>query len=200
MIEFYIRDSQLVCAAYALQLTGGSSSGGNGGHSGPSLSTFLHQIPLQTPPAASSTEAATGPFFSSVTTSHNRNSSTDANHASSGPHVHFPQQPAQVAHGQTPSSASLSTTVATGDHQPTPKGGHITPRPASPVTQHSHHQYQPPQPIPKPYPWSPSRSPPTLPQPTQLGEYHPNSNVTSGNCVIALKEPCGPNVRASHIC
>ncbi|KAF9383471.1 hypothetical protein CPC16_008897 [Podila verticillata] len=27
VIEFYIRDSQLVCAAYALQLTGGSSSG-----------------------------------------------------------------------------------------------------------------------------------------------------------------------------
>ncbi|KAF9383660.1 hypothetical protein CPB97_006291 [Podila verticillata] len=192
VIEFYIRDSQLVCAAYALQLTGGSSSGSNGGHSGPSLSTFLHQTPLQTPPAPSSTEAATGTFFSSVTTSHNRNSSTDANHTSSGPHVHFPQQPAQVAYGQIPSVASLSTTVATGDyHQPTSKGGHATPRPASPVTQHSHHQYQPPQPIPKPYPWSPSRSPPTPPQLHHSGEYHPSSNVASVSVILPASSKVG---------
>ncbi|KAI9240401.1 MAG: hypothetical protein BYD32DRAFT_171405 [Podila humilis] len=192
VIEFYIRDSQLVCAAYALQLTGGSSSGSNGGHSGPSLSTFLHQTPLQTPPAPSSTEAATGTFFSSMTTPHNRNSSTDANQTSSGPHVHFPQQPAQVAYGQIPSLASLSTTVATGDqHQPTPKGGHITPRPASPVTQHSHHQYQPPQPILKPYSWSPSRSPPTPPQPLHSGEYHSSSNVASVSVVLPASSKVG---------
>ncbi|KAG0032348.1 hypothetical protein BGZ82_006579 [Podila clonocystis] len=84
VIEFYIRDSQLVCAAYALQLTGGSSAGSNGGYSGPSLSTFLNQAPLQTPPAPKSTESATGPLFSAAT-SHNRNSSTDAN-PSTGPH------------------------------------------------------------------------------------------------------------------
>ncbi|KAF9285262.1 hypothetical protein BGZ74_001515 [Mortierella antarctica] len=188
VIEFYIRDSQLVCAAYALQLTGGSGSGSNGGHSGPSLSTFLQQAPSQTPPAPTSAESATGPLFSSAT-SHNRNSSTDANQASTGPHVHFPQQPAQAAHGQAPSSSSQpSTAVTAGDHlQPAPKVGQITPRPTSPVAL-PHHQYQPPQPIQsKPYPWSPSRSSPT---PQQPGEYHP-SNATSVSVVLPASSKVG---------
>lgn len=198
MIEFYIRDSQLVCAAYALQLTGGSSSGSNGGHSGPSLSTFLHQAPLQTPPAPISTESATGPSFSTAI-SHNRNSSTDANHAATGPHVHFPQQPVQAAHGQAPSSSSLSSTVVTtGDHhQPAPKGGHTAPRPASPVAQHSHLQYQAPQPTQsKPYPWSPSRSPPTLQQP---GEYHPPNAASGNTSFTVIKGLCGQNSGTSQL-
>ncbi|KAG0089465.1 hypothetical protein BGZ92_004752 [Podila epicladia] len=189
VIEFYIRDSQLVCAAYALQLTGGSSSGSNGGHSGPSLSTFLQQVPSQTPPAPTSAESATGPLFSSAT-SHIRNSSTDANQASTGPHVHFPQQPAQAAHGQAPSSSSLSSTpVTAGDHhQPPPKAGQITPRPTSPMAPHSHHQYQPSQPIQsKSFPWSPSRSPPT---PQQPGEYHP-SNSASVSVVLPASSKVG---------
>ncbi|KAG0341489.1 hypothetical protein BG000_008883 [Podila horticola] len=193
VIEFYIRDSQLVCAAYALQLTGGSSSGSNGGHSGPSLSTFLHQAPLQTPPAPISTESATGPSFSTAI-SHNRNSSTDANHAATGPHVHFPQQPVQAAHGQAPSSSSLSSTVVTtGDHhQLAPKGGHTAPRPASPVAQHSHLPYQAPQPTQsKPYPWSPSRSPPTLQQP---GEYHP-PNAASVSVVLPASSKVGQTAK-----
>lgn len=187
-----------MCAAYALQLTGGSGSGSNGGHSGPSLSTFLQQAPSQPPPAPTSTESATGPLFSSAT-SHNRNSSTDANQASTGPHVHFPQQPAQAAHGQAPSSSlQPSTAVTAGDHhQPAPKGGQITPRPTSPAALHSHHQYQPPQPIqPKPYPWSPSRSSPT---PQQPGEYHP-SNATSGNNISVLNGLCGQNSGTSRLC
>ncbi|KAF9324885.1 hypothetical protein BG006_000146 [Podila minutissima] len=181
VIEFYIRDSQLVCAAYALQLTGGSGSGSNGGNSGPSLSTFLQQAPSQPPSAPTSAESAT---------SHNHNSSTDANQASTGLHVHFPQQPAQAAHGQAPSSSlQPSTAVTAGDHhQPAPKGGQITHRPTSPAALHSHHQYQPLQPIQsKPYPWSPSRSPPT---PQQPGEYHP-SNTASVSVVLPVSSKVG---------
>ncbi|KAG0346052.1 hypothetical protein BG004_002565 [Podila humilis] len=146
VIEFYIKDSQLVCAAYALQLTGGSSSGNNGGHTASSLSTFLHQsTPPSQAPAPFSTltsESGTG------TASRSRSSSVDVHHFSAGAHVHFPQQPTQAAHGQVPStllSAAHAVTSTDQHHQqhPKPKGGAITPRPSSPVAQHSHHQYQP---------------------------------------------------------
>ncbi|KAF9959939.1 hypothetical protein BGZ72_008448 [Mortierella alpina] len=44
VVEFYIRDSQLVCAAYALQLTGGNyTSGSGGGGGGGALVNYLQQ-------------------------------------------------------------------------------------------------------------------------------------------------------------
>ncbi|KAF9575793.1 hypothetical protein EC968_001580 [Mortierella alpina] len=62
VIEFYIRDSQLVCAAYALQLTGGSymsSSGGGGGSNSSSGGAFVSYLQQALPGASTPTMAST---------------------------------------------------------------------------------------------------------------------------------------------
>ncbi|GJJ75215.1 hypothetical protein EMPS_07573 [Entomortierella parvispora] len=172
VIEFYIRDSQLVCAAYALQLTGGTSSGGGG------IASYLQQaLPSSTP--------STPPIPASLPT---LTSVTSVTVASDG-HSHTSQmpQPPQAAYGHRPRLSSSSfTNVPSGgqghaDDHHAGKSGQATPRPTSPVLHHhSNAQQQQPQAGSgaKSYPWSPTRTPSSYQFSHQSpGDYQSSSNA-----------------------
>ncbi|KAI8597707.1 hypothetical protein EDD21DRAFT_384754 [Dissophora ornata] len=170
VIEFYIRDSQLVCAAYALQLTGGNNNNGSGS-GGNAIASYLQQAMPGAPSQASSSSASTtsGNFL-------------DGHHHAL---THTPQQ----------YSLQMGVSGGLGGERGT-KSGQATPRPTSPVmhhrrtssqTNHQQSQQQPPHQqqqsqvgSAKAYPWSPSRSPPTPQQPHHpAAEYHSSTSVVS---------------------
>jgi hypothetical protein len=74
VIEFYIKDAQLVCAAYALQLVSGASSGSGGN----ALTTYLQHA---LPGGGSTAAAAAGPTTSTSTSvSASTGTSSDNHH------------------------------------------------------------------------------------------------------------------------
>ncbi|KAG0056317.1 hypothetical protein BGZ83_005685 [Gryganskiella cystojenkinii] len=165
VIEFYIRDSQLVCAAYALQLTGGSNPSGGGG-----LASYLQQaLPSSTPTA--SPIPPSQPTLTSM--------APGANTSDTHPSPSMPQLP-QAAYGHRtglstssslnapPSHSSVGVGNSHGHHGEDghgAKSGQATPRPSSPVLYHHPSTQQHPQQQSsaggKSYPWSPTRTPPT---------------------------------------
>ncbi|KAI7832440.1 hypothetical protein BC939DRAFT_103922 [Gamsiella multidivaricata] len=169
VIEFYIRDSQLVCAAYALQLTGGPTNGSSG--SGGNVLTSYLQHTLPGGSSTTITQHQQGQSVSSAAVS-----STDVHH-----HItHAPQQ--NAGHGG-------------GDKGG--KSGQGTPRPASPVHHHtmslqpSHQHHGQQQQGGKGHPWSPARSPSTTQQPHHLGgEFH-SSAPTNDTVVLPASNKIG---------
>ncbi|KAK3846914.1 MAG: hypothetical protein J3R72DRAFT_432696 [Linnemannia gamsii] len=116
VIEFYIRDSQLVCAAYALQLSGGTSTSTQSS-TGNALTAYLQQAL----PGASSS-ASTPSLPQQVTMS----STTTGSSGASGDHHHAPVSSASIHNGHT------GTGTVAGS-----RGGHGTPRPSSPMHHHT---------------------------------------------------------------
>lgn len=115
MIEFYIRDSQLVCAAYALQLSSGSGSG-QSSSAGHALTTYLQQAL----PGASSVSTPSLPH----TVVQPSSSATTAAAASSGTdHHHALASSTSVHNGHTGNGGG--------------RGGQGTPRAASPIHHHN---------------------------------------------------------------
>ncbi|KAG0317644.1 hypothetical protein BGZ99_006187 [Dissophora globulifera] len=179
VIEFYVRDSQLVCAAYALQLTGGTSSSNGSGSGGNVITQYLqHALPgggsHQQVQSSSSTVV----------------DSSDGHHHGAHP-------------VQSPARHSVQSGSGEDDSEAGAKSGQITPRPSSP---NSHHHTVASQPSHQPqgreqpshqssggnsnnnssggagraYLWSPSRSPPTPQQPHHSGsEYHPSTSAVT---------------------
>ncbi|CAO3565525.1 unnamed protein product [Mortierella alpina] len=140
VIEFYIRDSQLVCAAYALQLTGGNTtSNPGGGSSGGALVNYLQQAL----PGASTPTMAPVPSMPTAASSVRPSAEGFIPHSS-------PQPPPTVysgsgggvsgAHLSASNAASPSVGGGSGA-----KSGHVTPHAASPsVLQHHHTAGAPP--------------------------------------------------------
>ncbi|KAG0293065.1 hypothetical protein BGZ98_002356 [Dissophora globulifera] len=179
VIEFYVRDSQLVCAAYALQLTGGTSSSNGSGSGGNVITQYLqHALP------------GSGSHQQVQSSSSTVVDSSDSHHHG----AHSVQSPARHS-VQSGGDEDGSETGA--------KSGQITPRPSSP---NSHHHTVASQPsnqhqgreqpshqsgggnsnnnssggAGKAYLWSPSRSPPTPQQPHHSGsEYHPSTSAVT---------------------
>ncbi|KAK5821122.1 hypothetical protein F5H01DRAFT_340015 [Linnemannia elongata] len=115
VIEFYIRDSQLVCAAYALQLSSGSGSG-QSSSAGHALTTYLQQAL----PGASSVSTPSLPH----TVVQPSSSATTAAAASSGTdHHHALASSTSVHNGHTGNGGG--------------RGGQGTPRAASPIHHHN---------------------------------------------------------------
>lgn len=118
VIEFYIRDSQLVCAAYALQLSSGSGSG-QSSSAGNALTTYLQQAL----PGASSASTPSLPH-AVVQSSTSASTTAAASSGSSADHHHTLASSALVHSGHTGNGGGG-------------KSGHGTPRPASPVHHHN---------------------------------------------------------------
>ncbi|KAF9966374.1 hypothetical protein BGZ70_002534 [Mortierella alpina] len=139
VIEFYIRDSQLVCAAYALQLTGGNNtSNSGGGSSGGALVSYLQQAL----PGASTPTLAPAPSMPIATSSSVRQSAEGFIPHSS------PQPPPTVYSGSgtgvsgalLSASNAASSSVGGGGGGSGAKSGHVTPHATSPsVLQQQHH-------------------------------------------------------------
>ncbi|KAG0254448.1 hypothetical protein BG011_005773 [Mortierella polycephala] len=178
VIEFYIRDSQLVCAAYALQLTSGATSGPNSG--GNTLASYLQQA---LPGTSSMPVLAPSAPIPTATLS-----SASDGHTHPSPHHHLSQVP-QAAHGYHPSGLSSSFAANTaiqisgGNHDGV-KSGSATPRLSSPPPRrraasvqnyHQHSSSQ--QGAGKSYSWLPSRPPTTNHHPG--AEHHPSSSLVT---------------------
>ncbi|KAF9186962.1 hypothetical protein BGZ51_001681 [Haplosporangium sp. Z 767] len=179
VIEFYICDSQLVCAAYALQLTSGATSGPN-----PGGSTFASYLQQALPGATSTSALApSAPLPTTIL------SSASVGHTHPPHHHHLPQVP-QAAHGYHHSGLSSSFAANTamrpsgGGHDGV-KSGSATPRPSSPpprrrassaqnIHQHSSSQ----QGAGKSYSWLPTR-PPTANQHPGAEHHLSSSHVTN---------------------
>ncbi|KAF9540744.1 hypothetical protein EC957_003762 [Mortierella hygrophila] len=119
VIEFYIRDSQLVCAAYALQLSSGSGSGQSSSTAN-ALTTYLqHALPgASSAPTPSLPHAMQSLSSASTTAAVSSGSSADHHHTSASS--------ASVHNGQTGNGRGGGG-----------RGGHGTPRPASPIHHHN---------------------------------------------------------------
>ncbi|KAF9279689.1 hypothetical protein BGZ68_007774 [Mortierella alpina] len=184
VVEFYIRDSQLVCAAYALQLTGGNHTSSAGGGGGGALVSYLQQaLPGTSTPSmapASPTPAAT----------------PSVRQSAEGFIPHSSPQPPPTVYGGTGtgvSGAHLSALSAASPHVGSgggSKSGQVTPHATSPsVLQHHHtsatqpsHQRQlssgPIQQLPQAgaksssssFPWSPSRT-------VSVTDVHPHASA-----------------------
>ncbi|KAF9919563.1 hypothetical protein FBU30_010860 [Linnemannia zychae] len=116
VIEFYICDSQLVCAAYALHLSSGASTQISTGNA---LANYLQQA---LPGATSNTSASTlsqQPSSAAIGGGASSGSSSDYHPSLSNALAH---------HGQSSGSASGSGGI---------KSGHGTPRPSSPLHHHN---------------------------------------------------------------
>ncbi|KAF9129028.1 hypothetical protein BGX30_014118 [Mortierella sp. GBA39] len=120
VIEFYIRDSQLVCAAYALQLSSGSGSGQSSSAAN-ALTTYLqHALPGASSASTPSLPHAVVQSLSSVSTT------AAVSSGSSADHHHASASSASVHNGQTGNGGGGGG-----------RGGHGTPRPASPILHHN---------------------------------------------------------------
>ncbi|KAF8939269.1 hypothetical protein BGZ47_008240 [Haplosporangium gracile] len=124
VIEFYIRDSQLVCAAYALQLSSGSGSG-QSSSTGNVLTNYLqHALP-----GASSTSGPSLPHAvqsSSLTSTAAAGANAGASSGSSSDHHHPSALSALVHNGHTGSGGGGGG-----------RGGHGTPRSSPPPHHHN---------------------------------------------------------------
>ncbi|KAG9065194.1 hypothetical protein KI688_002517 [Linnemannia hyalina] len=119
VIEFYIRDSQLVCAAYALQLSSGSGSGQSSSAAN-ALTTYLqHALPGASSASMPSLPHAVVRSLSSASTT------AAVSSGSSADHHHTSASSASVHNGQTGNGGGGG------------RGGHGTPRPASPIHHHN---------------------------------------------------------------
>ncbi|KAF9898297.1 hypothetical protein BX616_004232 [Lobosporangium transversale] len=167
VIEFFIRDSQVVCAAYALQLTGGNTSGSYSG--GNTRTNYLQQTPTGAPTQSSSGSSP------SLEGHHLRHQ-----------HLHGPSNTSHQQHQQQQQQQKGATQAGRDGGDRGNQKGQATLRPPSPVSHHHtissqpnhHHQQQ--QLASKALPWSPSRSPSSSQQPRYAGsEYQPNSSATT---------------------
>ncbi|KAG0201478.1 hypothetical protein BGX33_010281 [Mortierella sp. NVP41] len=188
VIEFYIRDSHLVCAAYALHLSTGSSGNNGQSSAGNALTTYLQQA---LPGASSSTSSSSV----APTAAPQPSSSLAVAGASLGSFSDHHHPPALSA------SSHVSNSGNGGG-----KGGHGTPRPSSPLHHHnptsghpSHASHQshltqqggaggggggrPPK------PWSPARSPST----PQVPHHHPEAVVLPSSDKIGQTSKGGIN-------
>ncbi|KAF9990218.1 hypothetical protein BGZ75_003110 [Mortierella antarctica] len=192
VVEFYIRDSQLVCAAYALQLTGGnytSSSGGGNSSSSSSSGGALVSYLQQALPGASTSSTPTPTSSVPMATPTVRQSAE-------GFIPHSSPQPPPTVYGGSGSGISGAHLSASNAASPSvgggggsgAKSGHVTPHATTPsVLQHHHtsaaqpsHQRQlssgQVQQLPQAgaktpsFPWSPSRT-------ASVTDVHSNANA-----------------------
>ncbi|KAF9171955.1 hypothetical protein BGX21_010601 [Mortierella sp. AD011] len=145
VIEFYVRDSQLVCAAYALQLSGGSNNSGatSGGITGylqqalPGASTSTPQYPPQynRTQSTSSKAASLASNSDNQQQLHNGDHGTKSGQMTPPTHLHQSQQPQfqpggnGIGRSRTNSSATTQQLHHSLEHHP--NAGSAAPGPPS---------------------------------------------------------------------